>query len=165
MTIGLIGLVEKEWLDTLPTIDPKEVTYIDFIKAGNQLADELCMEGCQLIIALTHMRTPNDIELAKHCPKIDLILGGHDHVFETINVEGTHIIKSGTDFRQFSKISIVKERNKNGKIDLNVEQVDVTSSYQDDENLKMELAKYSSELSSKKHAGIKFNNFFFRFQI
>lgn len=39
--VGLIGLVEKEWLDTLPTIDPNEVTYIDFIKAGNQLADEL----------------------------------------------------------------------------------------------------------------------------
>lgn len=31
--IGLIGLVEKEWLDTLPTIDPNEVTYIDFVKA------------------------------------------------------------------------------------------------------------------------------------
>lgn len=32
------------------------------------------------------MRTPNDIELAKHCPKIDLILGGHDHVYEDIVV-------------------------------------------------------------------------------
>lgn len=39
--IGLIGLVEKEWLDTLPTIDSKEVTYIDFVQAGNDLADEL----------------------------------------------------------------------------------------------------------------------------
>lgn len=25
--IGIIGLVEKEWLDTLPTIDPKEASY------------------------------------------------------------------------------------------------------------------------------------------
>lgn len=41
MRIGLIGLVEKEWLDTLPTIDSKEVTYIDFVQAGNELADEL----------------------------------------------------------------------------------------------------------------------------
>lgn len=34
------------------------------------------------------MRTPNDLELAKKCSKIDLILGGHDHVFE-VNVVWT----------------------------------------------------------------------------
>lgn len=39
--IGLMGLVEKEWLDTLPTIDPKEVTYTDFVKVGNRLATQL----------------------------------------------------------------------------------------------------------------------------
>ena len=39
-----------------------------------------------MIIALTHMRTPNDIILAKSCPKIDLILGGHDHVYEDLVV-------------------------------------------------------------------------------
>lgn len=43
------------------------------------------IQGCEIIIALTHMRTPNDLELAKNCSKIDLILGGHDHVFE-VNV-------------------------------------------------------------------------------
>lgn len=42
--VGFIGLVEKEWLDTLPTIDPTEVTYIDYVKAGNQLAEELINE-------------------------------------------------------------------------------------------------------------------------
>lgn len=39
--IGIMGLVEKEWLDTLPTIDPKEVTYTDFVRVGNQLAEKL----------------------------------------------------------------------------------------------------------------------------
>lgn len=39
--VGIMGLVEKEWLDTLPTIDPKEVTYTDFIKIGNKLAMQL----------------------------------------------------------------------------------------------------------------------------
>lgn len=85
-SIGLIGLVEKEWLETLPTIDPNEVTYIDYVKAGNQLAEELRNEGCEIVIALTHMRTPNDINLARNCSDIDIILGGHDHVFEVQNV-------------------------------------------------------------------------------
>ncbi len=55
-----IGLVEKEWLDTLATINPSEVTYTDFVTAGAMLANELKEKGCHFVIALTHMRTPND---------------------------------------------------------------------------------------------------------
>lgn len=148
-TIGLIGLVEKEWLDTLPTIDPKEVTFIDFVKAGNQLAEELRNEGCEIVIALTHMRTPNDIELAKHCPQIDLILGGHDHVFEAIEINGTKIIKSGTDFRQFSKITLDRNRNANGKIGVEIEEINVTSKYEIDKVLQDDLNKYSDMIEAK----------------
>ncbi|CAD7078007.1 unnamed protein product [Hermetia illucens] len=148
-TIGLIGLVEREWLETLPTIDPKEVTYIDFVKAGNQLAEELRNEGCEIVIALTHMRTPNDVILAQNCSNIDLILGGHDHVFEITKVNNIHIIKSGTDFRQFSKISIDKDRDEKGKIQVKVEEVNVTSDYEEDKELSAELAKYSEMIESK----------------
>ena len=31
--IGLIGLVEREWLDTLATINPEEVDYTDYVDA------------------------------------------------------------------------------------------------------------------------------------
>ncbi|XP_053673374.1 snake venom 5'-nucleotidase [Anopheles nili] len=148
--VGLIGLVEKEWLDTLPTIDPNEVTYVDFIKAGNQLADQLHNQGCDIIIALTHMRTPNDIELAKHCGRIDLILGGHDHVYEVLNIDDTYVIKSGTDFRQFSKIGINLERNASGKIKVHVEKIDVNSSvYSPDVELAQELQRFSETIESK----------------
>lgn len=148
--VGVIGLVEKEWLDTLWAIDPKEVTYIDYVKAGNRLADELLNEGCEMIIALTHMRTPNDIELAKHCPKIDLILGGHDHVYEDIVINGTHIIKSGTDFRQFSEITVGTVRSPtDGKLPVSIRAVNVTAEYAVDEPLATELAKYSATIESK----------------
>ncbi|XP_075168500.1 snake venom 5'-nucleotidase isoform X3 [Haematobia irritans] len=149
ISIGLIGLVEKEWLETLPTIDPKEVTYIDYVEAGNKLAAELRNEGCELIIALTHMRTPNDLNLAQHCSGIDLILGGHDHVYEIKEVNGIKIIKSGTDFRQFSKITIQKERDENGKIKCDIEPVDVTAKYAENQELKSELAKYSEVIEAK----------------
>lgn len=39
--VGLMGLVEREWLDTLPTIDPREVTYNDFVKTANALSIQL----------------------------------------------------------------------------------------------------------------------------
>ena len=37
------------------------------------------IQGCDLIVALTHMRDPNDLRLAQEVPEIHLILGGHDH--------------------------------------------------------------------------------------
>lgn len=155
--IGLIGLVEKEWLDTLPTIDQKEVTFLDYVKAGNQLADELRREGCDLIVALTHMRTPNDVELAKHCPSIDLILGGHDHVFEVQTVNSIKIIKSGSDFRQFSKIFVSSQRDANNKVEVDVEQVNVTAEYEEDPKLKAELSQYSSKIEES--MGLVLGNF------
>ena len=76
-------MVEKEWLDTLSTINPEEVTYTDFVDAGTMLARELKKnKNCEIVIALTHMRSPNDIRLAENVAEIDLILGGHDHVYE-----------------------------------------------------------------------------------
>lgn len=44
------------------------------------------VQGCDYVIALTHMRTPNDIRLAENVDGIDLILGGHDHVYELLKV-------------------------------------------------------------------------------
>lgn len=152
----MIGLVEKEWLDTLPTIDPNEVTYIDFVEAGRKLADNLRSEGCDLIIALTHMRTPNDIELAEKCQKLDLILGGHDHVYEIVKVNHLNVIKSGTDFRNFSKITITKPLNTNvneeedkSLMEIEIERIDVSSKYEEDEKLKEELSHYSDMIKSK----------------
>jgi 2',3'-cyclic-nucleotide 2'-phosphodiesterase (5'-nucleotidase family) len=44
------------------------------------LSKELKDAGCDYIIALTHMKSSSDRELAKLAKgKIDLILGGHDH--------------------------------------------------------------------------------------
>ena len=75
--------MEKEWLDTLATINPEEVTYTDYVTAGAMLSKELReVKGCEVVIALTHMRTHNDERLAQQVKDIDLILGGHDHVYE-----------------------------------------------------------------------------------
>lgn len=98
------------------------------------------------MIALTHMRTPNDVKLAEQCEEIDLILGGHDHVFEVIQINGKYIIKSGTDFKQFSKITVNFDRAGPGATpDVSIEEINVTSSYAEDGKLKEKLEKYASE--------------------
>ncbi|XP_019868565.2 mannosylglucosyl-3-phosphoglycerate phosphatase isoform X1 [Aethina tumida] len=145
--VGLIGLVEKEWLDTLATINPEEVTFLDFVEAGQKLAAQLKQEGCDYVIALTHMRTPNDVKLAENTEDIDLILGGHDHVYEIRKVNEKYVIKSGTDFRQFSKIVINFE--KPGIPEVLIEEVNVTSQFPEDVKLKEKLEKYTSIVEGK----------------
>lgn len=93
------------------------------------------------------MRTPNDVELAKNCPSIDLILGGHDHVFEVQTVNSIKIIKSGSDFRQFSRVFVETARDENNKVKVHVEQVNVSSTdYEEDATLKAQLSEYSSKI-------------------
>jgi 5'-nucleotidase len=63
-----MGLIESEWLATLATIEADEVIYQDFCECAHKLAAELRADGCDMIIALTHSRVPNDERLAQECP-------------------------------------------------------------------------------------------------
>ena len=51
----------------------------------------------------------NDIKLAKNIKGIDLILGGHDHLIVHEKVNDSVLVKSGTDFRNFSIIKVHKK--------------------------------------------------------
>ncbi|XP_063218063.1 mannosylglucosyl-3-phosphoglycerate phosphatase isoform X2 [Bacillus rossius redtenbacheri] len=144
--IGLVGLVEQEWLDTLANINPDEVTFLDYVDVGKRLGAQLKQEGCDYVIALTHMRTPNDLKLAEGVDEIDLILGGHDHVYEVRQVNGKYIVKSGTDFRQFSKITLTFDK---AAVDVKVEEINVTSSYPEDPCLQLRLEQYSGVMDGK----------------
>lgn len=103
-----------------------------------------CTQGCDLIIALTHMRTPNDFKLANNTKGIDIILGGHDHVCEDDVVNGIHVIKSGTDFRQFGLITMTKTDNKQWQTTFKA--INVTSEYAEDPELKADLVKYTDSI-------------------
>lgn len=106
--IGLLGLVEKEWLVTLATIEPGDIDYEDFCPCGQRLARQLKEQGCEIVIALTHMRMPNDFLLAHEVAEVDIILGGHDHHYE-VHPEGpygTYVLNSGTDFRDLTEVRI-----------------------------------------------------------
>ncbi|KAK9710856.1 hypothetical protein K7432_008186, partial [Basidiobolus ranarum] len=123
LKLGFVGLVEKEWLDTIPSL-PATADYRDFITTGRELSQRLRQEEkVDLVIALSHMRLPNDEILARECGDvIDLVLGGHDHFYhvgkgieflhddnskgieicQSSSDENLRIIKSGTDFREFT---------------------------------------------------------------
>jgi hypothetical protein len=70
----------------LGTVDPKYLEYHDFVEVGARLATQLREEGCDCdaVVALTHMRTENDLRLANSEADFDLILAGHDHNHDVV---------------------------------------------------------------------------------
>ena len=74
------------------------------------------------------MRLPNDKRLAENVPSIDIILGGHDHHYEICNVNGIHILKSGSDFRDFSQLTVVLEGD---RPQVSIEQHTITRNIQE----------------------------------
>lgn len=39
--LGLLGLAEGEWVDTLGVVEPEDLTYLDFVEEGRRLAKQL----------------------------------------------------------------------------------------------------------------------------
>ncbi|KZT11516.1 Metallo-dependent phosphatase [Laetiporus sulphureus 93-53] len=98
--VGVIGLVEKEWIGTVSSW-PENFEYRNMAEVGIELSKRLRdpdgEHKCDIVIALTHSRVPNDIALAKalhalspafqqktpinNMHGVDIILGGHDHLY------------------------------------------------------------------------------------
>jgi len=125
---------------TLSTIDPEDLEYIDFVSEGRRLAQELRAEGVDYVIALTHMRWPNDMRLAENVKEIDLVLGGHDHDFGCREISGRKVVKSGTDFRNYSVVTL--SFTADSHVDVDVQESCVDSSIPEDEEVRSIVEEY-----------------------
>ncbi|KAK9326134.1 Metallo-dependent phosphatase-like protein [Lipomyces orientalis] len=132
--MGFVGLVEKEWLETINSL-PQDLLYKPYVNVAMDIAPRLRQEEhCDLVIALTHMREPNDIKLAHAVPEgtFDLILGGHDHFYSHKVANGVDVVCSGTDFRQLSYIEGSLDPNSR-RWSWNIVRRDVTKDIAEDE--------------------------------
>ncbi|KAI1823387.1 Metallo-dependent phosphatase [Xylaria intraflava] len=125
--VGLIGLGEREWLATINSLPPGLI-YKSATETAKELVPQLRAQGADIIIAVTHMREPNDNKLAEQTDGlIDIILGGHDHYYNHSLIKGTHVLRSGTDFKQMSYIEARRKPDGSGKWNINITRRDVTS--------------------------------------
>jgi 5'-nucleotidase len=147
--VGVIGLVEREWLATLNSIPPN-LKYLSASATAIELAPQLRAEGAEIIIAVSHQRQPNDEKLAHNIPEgtLDLILGGHDHTYSHCIINGTHLLRSGTDFKQLSYLE--GRRKTDGKgWDFDILRRDVVSSIAEDQATLETVTKITSALKAK----------------
>ena len=148
MKIGMMGLVEKEWLETLATIEMDEVIFEDYVTVAKRiLAGWAENNPVDLIVALTHMRVNNDTRLMQEVPEIDLVLGGHDHHYEVKQVGETTFCKSGTDFREFTVLTINFLRT-HGRPNVSHKRVAITSDITPDPALTKTLSVHVDKMSA-----------------
>ncbi len=103
LKLGLFGLLGKDAVSVAPYAEP--VTFAEQHETAAKMVEILTSNGADVIIALTHSGIPEDRDLARAVPEIDIIVGGHDHqeIHEPI-VEGkTVILQSGYYLRNLGR--------------------------------------------------------------
>ena len=131
--IGVVGVGEEEWLSCVRDL-PANIVYRDAVAVARREAQRMrADEGCDVIIALTHMRHNNDVSFTRACPEVDIVLGGHDHFYKDEVLDtGQLLLKSGTDFKQLSHVAVKMPAKEGGRPTYTVERVDITSQFDED---------------------------------
>lgn len=147
--VGLIGLVEQEWLDTINFLPP-DLDYRSPSSTAMELAPRLREQGADIVIVLAHQRMANDVALAQQIEPgtVDIILGGHDHTYEFERVNGTAVLRSGSDFKQFSYIE-ARRRAVGTGWDFHIVRRDVVSAIPQDTDTVATMSKITAAVSDK----------------
>jgi 5'-nucleotidase len=125
--VGIIGLGEREWLATINSLPPN-IIYKSATATAKELVPQLRAQGAEIIICISHQREPNDNKLAEQTDGlIDIILGGHDHYYSHAFIKGTHVLRSGTDFKQLSYIEAWRKADDPSRWDFDIWRRDITS--------------------------------------
>lgn len=146
--VGLIGLGEREWLETINSLPPNLI-YKSATQTAKEIVPQLREQGAEIIICLSHMREPNDNKLAKQTEGlIDIILGGHDHFYAHSVIDGTHVLRSGSDFKNLSYIEARRKEDDPSKWDFDVWRRDAVSSIPEDQTALKLVGELTSKLQS-----------------
>lgn len=150
LKVGVIGLGEREWLATINTLPP-DLEYRSASDTAHELVPGLRNEGADLILAVTHQREPNDNKLAEKTGGrvIDLVLGGHDHYYNHSLINGTHVLRSGTDFKQLSYIEAWRRLPDSNDWDFRITRRDIFGSIAEDQGTLEEVDHLTKALKAR----------------
>ena len=80
---------------------------------------------------------------------VDIILGGHDHYYAHTLVNGIHVLRSGTDFKQLSYIEVFRKSQGSPGWDFNITRRDVIRSIPEDPAAIALVERLTSSLKAK----------------
>lgn len=113
--VGIIGLTYPYVDETMPASFSEGLAFSKGIEETRKCVDELKGKA-DIIVLLSHMGLPLDVELAELIDGIDIILSGHSHdrIEQPIKVNETIVVQAGSSSSFLGKLELTLE---NGKID------------------------------------------------
>ena len=152
----LDGEIDTHRLETINALPP-DLIYKSATKTALELAPRLREQGADLVVAVTHQREPNDNKLAQNLPPgtVDIILGGHDHFYAHSIINGTHVLRSGTDFKQLSYIEAWRKSDGSGW-DFSIDRRDMIRAIPEDPATVNLVERVTSSLKAKLEKPIGF---------
>ncbi len=143
LKVGFLGLclVGEE----ISAKNRQGISFLDPFATTEKYLAILEQEGVDVVVALTHLDFADDVRLARLFPRIDLILGGHEHFPITTQVERTLITKPGSDARNVARVDVSRPRPESA-IEKHFEMVAVSEGLADDVETAAVVAAWESRL-------------------
>lgn len=137
--IGLLGLMY-----------PMSKSYVkttDVIAAARGAVDSLRGRGARVIVAITHQDMPDDVKLVQAVPGIDLVIGGHDHLYMQQQVGRTWIGKADADAKSVIVYDVTVPAN--GAIRTTPVRIALDATQPRDAQIDARVQRWMDELSKK----------------
>jgi 2',3'-cyclic-nucleotide 2'-phosphodiesterase (5'-nucleotidase family) len=97
--VGIFGLtLQGDYRKAYRCTDPDS--------AAHQAIDTLVAQGAELVVGLTHQTIQADRDLLLREPRLDLILGGHEHEAHDSVVSGRHVLKADANSRSAQFVTL-----------------------------------------------------------
>jgi 2',3'-cyclic-nucleotide 2'-phosphodiesterase (5'-nucleotidase family) len=87
--VGIFGVMYELTKNYVNVADP--------VASAREAVAQLRRDGARVVIAVTHQDMPQDVDLVQQVPGIDLVIGGHDHLFMQQKVGSTWVSKADAD--------------------------------------------------------------------
>ncbi len=136
--VGIFGLLYPLQKDYVKTTDVEQ--------AARDAVAQLRREGANVIVALTHQDMPDDVALAQRVPGIDLVVGGHDHLFMQQQVGDIWITKGDADAKSVIVYDVTVE---GGDARVTPRRVMLDGSIARDEEVDARVQSWLQRLSAK----------------
>lgn len=116
----------------------------DTAAAARAAIASLKAQGARVIVALTHQDMPQDEQLVRDVPEIDLVVGGHDHLYTQGRVGSTWITKADADAKSVIVYDIAVPPS--GPIHTTPLRVTLDATQPQDADVKAAVARWQSQL-------------------
>ncbi|OQR89128.1 calcineurin-like phosphoesterase, partial [Achlya hypogyna] len=104
LTLGVFGVCTPETPQL--SFPGDRVVFEELVATAERCVASLEAQGADVVLALTHVSLANDKLLARRVPRIDVIVGGHDHDPVTLYQGRTFIHKSGQNAMWLGRLDL-----------------------------------------------------------